>query len=427
MSLRAVVTAGGTSEPIDDVRVVTNLSTGRMGAALAAALAERGVDVTLIASRSLASHPEWIDPRVRVLPFGSTAELATALREATASPPDLLFMAAAVSDYAPVAVDGKLSSHDDELLVRMTRTDKLLPTLRARCGPATTLCGFKLLSGVTPERLVQVAQAQIAGAHLDLCLANDLQELGPGRHPAWIVPRTGAPIRVEGTKAQTAAALAEQALGGRGRAPRGHQVVDITVPMPEDHAMVDGLSDALDAAGHDVRTRDATPWVERGWRIEASESGRTRLSAPSRRRDLRPAASVCLWHADSSEVLLGCRTAGAYPGFWSFPGGGVEPSDADRLGTALRELTEETGVVVSRDRTVLLRTELVVGTEVRAWALTNLVVEVAEQGTPVPTDELVAEWVPLEVAVRRRPMAAGTQRVLRRLQAWLSSGRATGP
>ncbi|MFT4624445.1 MAG: phosphopantothenoylcysteine decarboxylase/phosphopantothenate--cysteine ligase, partial [Myxococcota bacterium] len=98
----AVITAGGTSEPIDDVRVVTNLSTGRFGAQLANALAEAGVRVTLLASHALASHPEWVHPEVDLVPFGAFTDLRRALHAACDDRPDLVLMAAAVSDYAPV-------------------------------------------------------------------------------------------------------------------------------------------------------------------------------------------------------------------------------------------------------------------------------------------------------------------------------------
>ena len=150
MALLAIVTAGGTREPIDDVRFVTNLSKGRFGAAIARALADRGVEVVLLASAELASHPEWIDPRVPVVPFGSTSELDAAIdAEIARGTPDLLFMAAAVSDYAPVRVEGKIRSDADELVIRMRRLPKILATLRDRCGRSTFLVGFKLLSGVS--------------------------------------------------------------------------------------------------------------------------------------------------------------------------------------------------------------------------------------------------------------------------------------
>ncbi len=202
--MRAVVTAGGTSEPIDDVRVITNLSTGRFGASLANALAERGIEVTLLASRALSSHPDWVDPRVRMVPFRSFADLDEGLAQAVAEPPDFLFMAAAVSDYSPAPAEGKISSSADELTLTLKRNPKLLSTLRERCGPATYLVGFKLLSGVDRDELVDVARRQVVTNDLDLTFANDLAELDGERHPAWLVAREGPALRVEGTKAEVA-------------------------------------------------------------------------------------------------------------------------------------------------------------------------------------------------------------------------------
>ena len=96
-----------------------------------------------------------------VVQVRSTADLVRAIEEATTDPVDLFFMAAAVSDYAPEQASGKIRSDRDELVVRMGRAPKILPTLRDQCGPDSFLCGFKLLSGVTSEELIAVARAQM--------------------------------------------------------------------------------------------------------------------------------------------------------------------------------------------------------------------------------------------------------------------------
>jgi phosphopantothenoylcysteine decarboxylase/phosphopantothenate--cysteine ligase len=97
---RVVVTAGGTREPIDPVRFISNYSSGKMGFALAAAAADRGARVTLV---SAASHPahrgvdvQHVDTAEEML-----AELRTQLRGA-----DLLLMAAAVGDFRPARAAG---------------------------------------------------------------------------------------------------------------------------------------------------------------------------------------------------------------------------------------------------------------------------------------------------------------------------------
>lgn len=208
LRIRALITAGGTTEPIDDVRGVTNVSTGRFGAALARALHARGVEVTVIGSAMALTEP--LPPDVRRVPFRTAADLAARLHAEPA--PHLLLMAAAVSDYAPVAAAGKLRSDADALDVHLERVPKILPGLRARF-PDATIVGFKLLSGVPPEALHAAARRQRTEAHVDLVVANDLAELRDGQHPVWLV---GDGVqRIEGAREAVAEALASALLAGR--------------------------------------------------------------------------------------------------------------------------------------------------------------------------------------------------------------------
>lgn len=219
MTLRALVTAGGTREPIDDVRVITNVSKGWFGAAIARALADRGVATTLLGSRELLRTPDRLDPRLELVPFESYADLAWELEKQTGGPgppgrsgPDLIFMAAAVSDYTPVRSEGKLRSSEDELVLRLQRTPKLLAGLRARCGEGAFLVGFKLLSGVSRGELTATALRQTRENRLDLTVANDLQDLGRDRHPVVLVTPEGALAPLDGTREEVAARIVAFAL-----------------------------------------------------------------------------------------------------------------------------------------------------------------------------------------------------------------------
>lgn len=209
--MRAVVTAGGTREPIDDVRVITNLSTGRFGAACANALARRGVDVVLVASRDLAGRPEWIDEAVTLVPFEGFASLERVLDEVLAEPVDILLMAAAVSDYSPAPTRGKIRSTSDTLTLTLKRNPKLLSTLRAKAGDRATLVGFKLLSGVRRSALIDTARELVRNNDLDLCFANDLQDFRDEQHPGTIVSATDA-HPVTGTKSEVAEQLITEVL-----------------------------------------------------------------------------------------------------------------------------------------------------------------------------------------------------------------------
>jgi phosphopantothenoylcysteine decarboxylase/phosphopantothenate--cysteine ligase len=98
---RVVVTAGGTREPIDPVRFISNYSSGKMGFALASAAADRGAKVTLITT---ANHPEHqgINPQRVDTAEEMLAELRSQLKGA-----DLLLMAAAVGDFKPARTAGQ--------------------------------------------------------------------------------------------------------------------------------------------------------------------------------------------------------------------------------------------------------------------------------------------------------------------------------
>lgn len=219
--MRAVVSAGGTSEPVDDVRVLTNRSTGRFGAAIAAALARAGVETTLLASRAMTLRRDVeLHPALRVLPYESYGDLARLLEREARARPDLLFMAAAVSDYSPAPLSGKLSSGDEERSLLLRRNPKLLSELRGWCGPAATLVGFKLLSGVSHAELIEVAQRQRAGAQLDLTVANDLARLGGRDHPVSLVS-ADAVQELSGPRRAVARQLVAAALARRPRDEQG--------------------------------------------------------------------------------------------------------------------------------------------------------------------------------------------------------------
>ncbi|MCA9691278.1 MAG: NUDIX domain-containing protein [Myxococcales bacterium] len=205
----ALVVAGGTREPIDDVRFLGNLSRGRFGAAIASALAEVGVRVRLLAGVELWREPGWTPAAVERRRFGSVAELRTALEDELAAPPDLLFMAAAVSDYSPTPVAGKLPSDAETLTLTLRRNPKLLDGLRERCGVTTFLVGFKLLSGVSPGELRAVALRQTRRARLNLTVANDLASISRARHPVLLVTPEGGALPLDGDRADVARGLVD--------------------------------------------------------------------------------------------------------------------------------------------------------------------------------------------------------------------------
>ena len=115
-----VVTAGGTREAIDPVRFIGNRSTGRMGAAIAAAALDRGARVTIVAANVEVALPHDAD----VVEVTSTADLDAALRATTRSPDgsagfDALVMAAAVADFRPVTRADSKVPRDEGLTLEL--------------------------------------------------------------------------------------------------------------------------------------------------------------------------------------------------------------------------------------------------------------------------------------------------------------------
>jgi len=191
--MRVLVTSGGTREPIDDVRVIANLSTGRLGARIADAAAAEGHEVRLL-SGTLAARP--VSARVQCTSFDSSADLARLL-ERHVPESDAVVHAAAVSDFVPVRVSGKISSDLPELTLRLVRSPKLVDRLR-ELRPAAVLVGFKLVSGLDEPAMVAAAQALLQRTRLDAVVANDSARTGEADHEALLVGPAGVIARCRG-------------------------------------------------------------------------------------------------------------------------------------------------------------------------------------------------------------------------------------
>ncbi|HET9251192.1 MAG TPA: bifunctional phosphopantothenoylcysteine decarboxylase/phosphopantothenate--cysteine ligase CoaBC [Candidatus Eisenbacteria bacterium] len=134
-----VVTAGGTEEPIDPVRVITNRSSGKMGFAIAEAARDLGANVRLILARTSAAPPSGVD---RIEAITAAAMSDAVLREMKGA--DALIMAAAVSDFAPAKSSaGKIPRTDDGMRLNLKATPDILRQVRERY-PRKHLVGFAL-------------------------------------------------------------------------------------------------------------------------------------------------------------------------------------------------------------------------------------------------------------------------------------------
>lgn len=187
--MKCLVTAGPTYEPLDEVRRLTNFSTGGLGTRLANWLTDQGHEVTLLMSEQATWTGERRAGRVR--PFTSTESLATALQQEGETCWDAVFHAAAVSDFTfgrlftrdehgclmelPTAAGGtrtgKLPSRVQGWLVELVATPKLIAGLRD-WFPAAYLVGWKYEVDGTTDEVVARAKRQLRECRTDACVAN---------------------------------------------------------------------------------------------------------------------------------------------------------------------------------------------------------------------------------------------------------------
>jgi len=181
--MNCIVTAGPTYEPLDDVRRLTNFSTGRLGTELANFLAARGHQVALL----IGETATYAGPRraQHVSGFTTTADLRKQLHSLAAKRVDAIFHAAAVSDFAfgkiwlrspageliEIKSAKKVPTQAGRLLVELTPTPKIIAEL-GEWFPRARIVGWKFETDGTRTDAIAAAQRQIASCGTDLCVAN---------------------------------------------------------------------------------------------------------------------------------------------------------------------------------------------------------------------------------------------------------------
>ena len=182
--MHCIVTAGPTYEPIDQIRRLTNHSTGQLGTGLAKRLADDGHEVTLLRGRS-ATHTEMPEG-VGFQQFKTTADLAEKLERLARAKPGAgaVFHAAAVSDFAVGQIfrraddgqlkplnTGKLSTRDGDLLLELKPTPKIIASLREWFAEAL-LVGWKYEVDGDRDSALGRGRTQISENQTNGCVVN---------------------------------------------------------------------------------------------------------------------------------------------------------------------------------------------------------------------------------------------------------------
>jgi phosphopantothenoylcysteine synthetase/decarboxylase len=227
--MKILITAGNTHAPIDKVRVITNIFTGRTGAHLARTAWARGHSVTVLTSQpyTLSDLPDASadsDKRAVVIPYQTFDDLAGLLqKEMKTGNYDCVIHSAAVSDYLTAGVyapdagtffsartlewernggnptmrdqkAGKVKSKEPELWLRLVRAPKLIDRFRNPWGFNGILVKFKLEVGIDDTGLLDIAEQSRVDSNADIIVANTLENASK---MAFVGPVEGRYERVD--------------------------------------------------------------------------------------------------------------------------------------------------------------------------------------------------------------------------------------
>ena len=228
-----LITAGGTSEPIDEIRAITNKSTGRLGSAIAHEFSKReDVGNIFYVHGKGAVLPE--DEGIEFVQARSTQDVLDAMTEIIKREKiDIIIHSMAISDYTTASfttLEGflellaynesetvdqvaellekedlrkkytKLPSSIDRPLLMLKKTPKVISKLR-ELAPDASIVGFKLLDHVSHEELMKAATEQIRKNDTDFCLANDYETVLSPVHVGFLLGRNGEETRFDGKEA----------------------------------------------------------------------------------------------------------------------------------------------------------------------------------------------------------------------------------
>lgn len=176
--MKILITGGGTTQKIDEMRTITNKSTGRTSILLAEGL-NLNAKVTLL----LAENVHYQNTNINIHRFTDVTSLKEKLLSFKEQAFDLIIHAAAVSDYElkEVLSGGNILKHDkipsglNELVLKLAPTEKIINSLK-NIWPKAKLIGFKLTSGANQEEIFKGVSRVIKDGNLDFIIHNDLKQ-----------------------------------------------------------------------------------------------------------------------------------------------------------------------------------------------------------------------------------------------------------
>ena len=206
---RVIVIGGASHEPIDDVRSITNESSGETAVALATQAHYRGADVSLWLGAASVPVPTFV-PETR---WSSVEDLHRRLGQESKSlrAADAVWIPAALADYTVRARPEKIDSRaTPRLTLTLGPTPKILPEIRRRVPSPGIVVGFKLVSRQSPDELHASAQKLMEEVGLDAVVGNDRAVMGAAQAEVLLLRKDGRAHWIRGPKSEVAGRLLDE-------------------------------------------------------------------------------------------------------------------------------------------------------------------------------------------------------------------------
>ncbi len=192
-----LIIGGTTAEPIDDIRIMTSKSSGTTASNLATTAYERGASVTLWYGNSPAIIPEYI-PTIN---YHTYQDLKKLIEKTSLTPYTTIIVCAAIGDYHPQPVPGKIKSGQSTLVLHLKPNPKLLPRLRKN-APKTKLIAFKLEA--YKKTLEKATQDLLKNNNLQMAIGNTIPGIGSPDNTIYLYHASGKSSQHTGKKSDLA-------------------------------------------------------------------------------------------------------------------------------------------------------------------------------------------------------------------------------
>jgi phosphopantothenoylcysteine decarboxylase/phosphopantothenate--cysteine ligase len=197
LNKKILIIGGSSAEPIDDIRIITNRSSGKTTISLALNSFYRGADVELWYGISKKQPPNFI----KTTNFESINDISKLIKTKDLKKYDIIIICAALSDYIPNKKKGKIPSGKDKLIIEMLPAQKIIEGLR-KSAPKVKIIGFKVEEKVT--KLKEKSLNLLKKNNIDFVVANTISGFDKDENEIWIINKKEKVIHKKGKKEKLA-------------------------------------------------------------------------------------------------------------------------------------------------------------------------------------------------------------------------------